>query len=964
MISGSDHAVDCLLRWCNARGIHIDARVCVLRGEDEAISVYARDASIEPGTTLVSIPKTSILSIRNCLLSELITPVIYGIEAQLGLALGLYCELLRGSSSPWFGYLQSLPEHVDIALFWDELDDDEVQAWVWIKGTMAEKELGTLNRYDAQAQTKGSRCPAADIVRQYYSFVAIPALAGAQLEGIASLNGFKRAYAFVSSRAFIVDAYHGLAMVPIADAFNHSLENHVHLESDHGVCPTCGSLSECPHDAEDVDDRGEENLSSQAGRTLSGDNCSPWEHDDTCDMVTNAHVPPFVEVFNTYGEYLTNAQLLVRYGFVLDSNENDIISWDVETLRNFARSFIYSDATNPGGNDDKFREDDVSMFKDRDSDEPVESFGGLEDQSMETPLKAASFGYQDNPVDRTEDRRPPDYKGKEDQVHKNNWGQVLLERLREVANLWYRGGGVWVDSNLVYCPNDQTNQEETSRYGSRGEGGRQNIGRINFEPSAVKSSNNFEDENFGHHDDSIREGQTLQCSFLLNDEAKMSHHLWLFCALLALHTRWFRRYVAENVTSTKRATEANLDTEDLDMSLSGDHTRSRPKVCCDVPETATAASRISLSAKALDEIQERPSPLVGAQNRNNGLLTSPEADVALLKRLARSQNALEGLCANSELQLDSDDTSESHEEVFGEEEANSFTTDAGEGSGTRVVSEEAGLKEEPAKSSSRAIAHGRSAHASARKRARTSSTTSSASCAIEGADDVRAGGRRREEIERPPRRRREELFCGGNPEARLTSVVASEEQRSIFCRRRGDDGISVLLQGYDSEGESTSEAQIRTSEVGDITPDRLNDPSNEEDTRGNQHRKSVPNDNHLPEKEVASGDRRPCGGSGSGFERSDAGVSEGLPDSELGRVVASVADVVGALCATHVRGMTRPDVSAAELGEMIDAIPPTHTRTRTAAQLALAERALLESWAAAWAELGHAARGTPAPGVP
>jgi hypothetical protein len=64
-----------------------------------------------------------------------------------------------------------------------------------------------------------------------------------------TLLGFYRAFSLVSSRAFLVDAYHGLAMVPIADAyvihrlpagfptitvqtfrFNHVRENHVHLE--------------------------------------------------------------------------------------------------------------------------------------------------------------------------------------------------------------------------------------------------------------------------------------------------------------------------------------------------------------------------------------------------------------------------------------------------------------------------------------------------------------------------------------------------------------------------------------------------------------------------------------------------------------------------------------------------------------------------------------------------------------
>ncbi len=33
-----------------------------------------------------------------------------------------------------------------------------------------------------------------------------------------TVSGFEHAYALVSSRAFLVDAYHGLAMVPIADA--------------------------------------------------------------------------------------------------------------------------------------------------------------------------------------------------------------------------------------------------------------------------------------------------------------------------------------------------------------------------------------------------------------------------------------------------------------------------------------------------------------------------------------------------------------------------------------------------------------------------------------------------------------------------------------------------------------------------------------------------------------------------
>ena len=55
-------------------------------------------------------------------------------------------------------------------------------------------------------------------LRHYYEFTAVPAFAASSLETHANIEGFKHAFALVSSRSFIIDAYHGLAMVPIADA--------------------------------------------------------------------------------------------------------------------------------------------------------------------------------------------------------------------------------------------------------------------------------------------------------------------------------------------------------------------------------------------------------------------------------------------------------------------------------------------------------------------------------------------------------------------------------------------------------------------------------------------------------------------------------------------------------------------------------------------------------------------------
>ena len=54
--------------------------------------------------------------------------------------------------------------------------------------------------------------------------------------------------------------------------------------------------------------------------------------DNTCEMVANAHVAPGAEIFNTYGASLSNAELLVRYGFMLDANDNDVLTWTSEEI--------------------------------------------------------------------------------------------------------------------------------------------------------------------------------------------------------------------------------------------------------------------------------------------------------------------------------------------------------------------------------------------------------------------------------------------------------------------------------------------------------------------------------------------------------------------------------------------------------------------------------------------------------
>lgn len=100
-------------------------------------------------------------------------------------------------------------------------------------------------------------------------------------------------------------------------------------KSEFSVCPQCGSLHECLHDQNDAPVQSLDNrLTEIETRAVF----HREDLDDFYEMVSNAPIPPHSQVFNTYGESLTNAQLLSQYGFILDANENDYLSWDPDEV--------------------------------------------------------------------------------------------------------------------------------------------------------------------------------------------------------------------------------------------------------------------------------------------------------------------------------------------------------------------------------------------------------------------------------------------------------------------------------------------------------------------------------------------------------------------------------------------------------------------------------------------------------
>ncbi|KAL9712231.1 hypothetical protein Ac2012v2_005309 [Leucoagaricus gongylophorus] len=295
------------------------------------IHVVSKNEPIPPNVALVRIPNHAVLSVRSCSLSEYIPIALHGWDAQLGLAFALYSEILRGGSSRWSGYLCSL-QPVDLPIFWTcsspqyrqsnamrRVETELIDSLLWLRGTGVSKHWNEKNE-------RGQRL--LDAIELYYRECVLTILQRPDVRRLLkeepNLAGFHHAFSLVLSRAFLLDIFHGLAMTPVADAFNHIIQNHVHIQSDFYVCPECGSLRQCPHD--DTYDGNFLNPSTDV------------DHDLLYEMVSNAEILPNEEVFNTYGERLSNAELLMQYGFILDPNDNDVVHFSETEIIRFSAS--------------------------------------------------------------------------------------------------------------------------------------------------------------------------------------------------------------------------------------------------------------------------------------------------------------------------------------------------------------------------------------------------------------------------------------------------------------------------------------------------------------------------------------------------------------------------------------------------------------------------------------------------
>ncbi|RCH82584.1 hypothetical protein CU098_001348, partial [Rhizopus stolonifer] len=344
--------LDILLKWFDNNSIKWKKDCLSIKEKNGSFGVYA-SKNISKSETVVKIPKESILSTKTCGISNILDEA--DLEGGCPLALAVLYEIAQKENSPWYGYLQGLPERgEDLPMFWEEEEK------VWFKGTSMEAPVYN-DLDDIKDDYNGLIKPL--LKKHSYVFKR----GGTDDEDPYSFEKFVKVSTLVSSRAFEVDAFHEKALVPFADLFNHcGIKEHVHFETEFEVCGACGALEYCEHqyfeeeeessehkdNGEELDDPMEESEDSEDDMDtelldldeLEKRNVDFWnteeekEKKDYCDMVLDRDIEKGEEVFNTYGD-LTSAELLSKYGFCFENNQNDEIAISEDSISEYCIAF-------------------------------------------------------------------------------------------------------------------------------------------------------------------------------------------------------------------------------------------------------------------------------------------------------------------------------------------------------------------------------------------------------------------------------------------------------------------------------------------------------------------------------------------------------------------------------------------------------------------------------------------------
>lgn len=219
-----------LVYWMVKNKIQFSSLLTVNKSPLGGVGVFARE-DIPEDNLLLAVPKPSILCPVNSGIANLLEDA--QLDGMLGLTLAYMYERSLGKDSPWYEYLQTIEESgPDVAVipkFWDPKEQE------LLTGTEVEY-MGGLDAEEVSSVYEDEVKP---FIESNNLFENQPKLR--------TYEAYRNALVAVSGRAFEVDVYRGLSLVPGACLFNHTNDEDVHFESQDAVCPVCGSANFCEH---------------------------------------------------------------------------------------------------------------------------------------------------------------------------------------------------------------------------------------------------------------------------------------------------------------------------------------------------------------------------------------------------------------------------------------------------------------------------------------------------------------------------------------------------------------------------------------------------------------------------------------------------------------------------------------------------------------------------------------------
>ncbi|KAJ3281287.1 hypothetical protein HDU79_010864 [Rhizoclosmatium sp. JEL0117] len=348
---------DSLLQWFKDQKIEYDSRMMKIHcSPTSEFHVTTNSEAIPTNTIIGTVPKTACLSARNSGISNLIEEA--GFTGTLALSIALLFErsqLHQGNGTPWSSYIASLPTHAQTPLFWDA------------------ESTKLLSPTDLTIEEDKS-CLDSDFDEHVFPFIESHPIVFPRRSAGVWREEFMECITIVTSRAFLVDAFHGEALVPFADLFNHkSGAETIHINSGGDVCEDCGAVEgtcgcldsddemsdphhehdpnggccgedsdgmETDSETEDVDwlYHLDEAVPELVGGKAKPAKSSPRKRnsdepasEDSLKITMIHSVKPNTEIFNTYGNH-SNSKLLNLYGFAEINNPNNNVQVNLEHL--------------------------------------------------------------------------------------------------------------------------------------------------------------------------------------------------------------------------------------------------------------------------------------------------------------------------------------------------------------------------------------------------------------------------------------------------------------------------------------------------------------------------------------------------------------------------------------------------------------------------------------------------------